>query len=164
MTELTNKPSKTFQLLLILASFVIIIAGMKAAEAIVVPFLLAAFLAIITSPPFIWMQKKGVPKVLALLFIIVAFLSVLFLIGVLIGTSVNDFTSNLPFYQEKLTNQTQALISWLVEKNYVKPDFQLTKVINPGCCFECCCQCFESDKWHIRRWFPDIIHCNFYVT
>jgi predicted PurR-regulated permease PerM len=132
MTELTNKPSKTFQLLLILASFVIIIAGMKAAEAIVVPFLLAAFLAIITSPPFIWMQKKGVPKVLALLFIIVAFLSVLFLIGVLIGTSVNDFTSNLPFYQEKLTNQTQALISWLVEKNYVKPDFQLTKILNPA--------------------------------
>jgi predicted PurR-regulated permease PerM len=132
MTELTNKPSKTFQLLLILASFVIIIAGMKAAEAIVVPFLLAAFLAIITSPPFIWMQSKGVPKVLALIFIIIAFLAVLFLIGVLIGTSVNDFTSNLPFYQEKLTNQTQALISWLVEKNYVKPDFQLTKVINPG--------------------------------
>ena len=132
MTELTNKPSKTFQLLLILASFVIIIAGMKAAEAIVVPFLLAAFLAIITSPPFIWMQKKGVPKVLALLFIIVAFLSVLFLIGVLIGTSVNDFTSNLPFYKEKLTNQTQALISWLVEKNYVKPDFQLTKILNPA--------------------------------
>jgi len=118
--------------MLILASFVIIIAGMKAAEAIVVPFLLAAFLAIITSPPFIWMQKKGVPKVLALLFIIVAFLSVLFLIGMLIGTSVNDFTSNLPFYQEKLTNQTQALISWLVEKNYVKPDFQLTKILNPA--------------------------------
>lgn len=78
------------------------------------------------------MQKKGVPKVLALLFIIVAFLSVLFLIGVLIGTSVNDFTSNLPFYQEKLTNQTQALISWLVEKSYVKPDFQLTKILNPA--------------------------------
>ncbi|MCW8806057.1 MAG: AI-2E family transporter, partial [Ignavibacteriaceae bacterium] len=72
------------------------------------------------------------PKVLALLFIIVAFLSVLFLIGMLIGTSVNDFTPNLPFYQEKLTNQTQALISWLVEKNYVKPDFQLTKILNPA--------------------------------
>jgi AI-2 transport protein TqsA len=130
---LTNQETnKSFQIMLILASFVIIIAGMKAAEAIVVPFLLAAFLAIITSPPFIWMQKKGVPKVLALLFIIVAFLSVLFLIGMLIGTSVNDFTSNLPFYQEKLTNQTQALISWLVEKNYVKPDFQLTKILNPA--------------------------------
>lgn len=62
MTELTNKPSKTFQLLLILASFVIIIAGMKAAEAIVVPFLLAAFLAIITSPPLSGCRKKVFQK------------------------------------------------------------------------------------------------------
>jgi len=131
--ELTKQGSnKTSQFLIILASFIIVIAGMKAAESIVVPFLLAAFLSIIISPPFIWMQSKGVPKVLALLFIIVAFLAVLFLIGVLIGTSVNDFTYNLPFYQEKLTNQTQALITWLVERNYVKPDFQLTKVLNPG--------------------------------
>jgi predicted PurR-regulated permease PerM len=130
---LTNQESnKTFQLMLILASFIIIIAGMKAAESIVVPFLLAAFLAIITSPPFIWMQKKGVPKGLALLFIIVSFLALLFLIGVLIGTSANDFTSNLPFYQEKLKNQTQSVINWLVEGNFIKPDFQLTKVINPS--------------------------------
>jgi len=129
-TSQTN--SRTAQFLIILASFIIIIAGMKAAEAIVVPFLLAAFLAIIISPPFIWMQNKGVPKVLALLLIVIAFLAVLFLIGVLIGTSVNDFTYNLPIYQEKLTNQTQALIGWLVEKNFVKPDFELTKVLNPA--------------------------------
>ena len=127
----TSKQSSnnTSQILVILASFIIIIAGMKAAESIVVPFLLAAFLAIIIPLPLSGCRNKGVPKVLALLFIIVAFLSILFLIGVLIGTSVNDFTSNLPFYQEKLTNQTQALISWLVEKNYVKPDFQLTKIL-----------------------------------
>jgi len=129
-TSQTN--SRTAQFLIILASFIIIIAGMKAAEAIVVPFLLAAFLAIIISPPFIWMQNKGVPKVLALLLIVIAFLAVLFLIGVLIGTSVNDFTYNLPIYQAKLTNQTQALIGWLVEKNFVKPDFELTKVLNPA--------------------------------
>ena len=129
--ELANS-NKTLQLLLILASFTVIVAGMKAAESIIVPFLLAAFLAIITSPPFIWLQRKGVPKGLALLLIIIAFLAALFLIGVLIGTSVNDFTSNLPFYQEKLKNQTQALVSWLVEKNFVKPDFQLTKVLNPA--------------------------------
>ncbi|MCW9065242.1 MAG: AI-2E family transporter [Ignavibacteriaceae bacterium] len=132
MDSTSQIKNKTTQVLIILASFVIVVAGMKAAESIVVPFLLAAFLSIIISPPFIWMQSKGIPKVLALLFIIVAFLSVLFLIGVLIGTSVNDFTSNLPFYKEKLTNQTQALINWLVEKNYVKPDFQLTKILNPA--------------------------------
>jgi AI-2 transport protein TqsA len=127
-----QNPNNATQILIVLASFVIIVAGMKAAESIVVPFLLAAFLSIIISPPFIWMQSKGIPKGLALLFIIITFLAILFLIGVLIGTSVNDFTSNLPFYQEKLQNQTQSLISWLVERNYINPDFQLTKLINPA--------------------------------
>ncbi len=132
MESTSQSNNKTAQVLVILASFIIIVAGMKAAESIVVPFLLAAFLSIIISPPFIWMQSKGVPKGLALLFIIIIFLAILFLIGVLIGTSVNDFTSNLPFYQEKLQNQTQAMINWLIERNYIKPDFQLTKLINPA--------------------------------
>jgi AI-2 transport protein TqsA len=131
--DLTDQSkNKTAQVLVVLASFVIIVAGMKAAESLVVPFLLAAFITIVTSPVFLWMQQRRIPKVLALLFIIIAFLAILFLIGVLIGTSATDFTSNLPFYQEKLQNQTQALINWLSERNYINSDFQLTKLINPA--------------------------------
>jgi len=53
--------------MLILASFVIIVAGMKAAESIIVPFLLALFIAIIALPPFLWLQQKKVSKVIACL-------------------------------------------------------------------------------------------------
>ena len=132
MESTTQHKHNTTQVLTILASFIIIIAGMKAAEDIVVPFLLAAFLATIISPPFIWLQKKGVPKGIALLLIIIFFLAALFLIGVLIGTSANDFTKNIPFYEQKLSNQTQALVSWLVEKDFIEPNFELTKAINPA--------------------------------
>lgn len=120
------------QILVILASFVIIIAGMKAAESLVVPFLLAAFITIITSPLFIWMQKKNIPKSLAVVLIILIFLSVIFLIGVLIGTSITDFSSNIPFYEEKLKGQTEGLVNWLVANNYIKSDFQILKAINPS--------------------------------
>jgi AI-2 transport protein TqsA len=44
------------------AAFVILVAGMKAASVLVVPFLLAVFLAIICTPPLFWMQKKGIPS------------------------------------------------------------------------------------------------------
>jgi len=132
MESTSQHNNKTAQVLIILASFIIVIAGMKAAEAIVVPFFLAAFLAIIISPPFLWLQKKGVPKVIALLFIIIIFLAALFLIGVLIGTSANDFTKSIPLYEQKLRNQTQSLIAWLSEKDFIKPDFDLTKAINPA--------------------------------
>lgn len=129
--DFTNS-NKTLQVLLILASFTIIVAGMKAAESIIVPFLLSVFISIVASPPFFWLQKKGIPKAIALLLVILVFLLFISLIGLLIGTSVNDFTLKLPVYQQKLQSQTQAVVAWLIEKKFIEPDFQLSNVFNPG--------------------------------
>jgi predicted PurR-regulated permease PerM len=63
LSEIDNGQSKTVQLMLILASFVIVVAGMKAAESIVVPFLLSVFISIIALPPFVWLQQKKFRKV-----------------------------------------------------------------------------------------------------
>ena len=132
MESTSQSNNKTAQVLVILASFVIIVAGMKAAESIIVPFLLAVFISIVTSPPFFWLQKKGIPKGIALLFVILFFLLVISSIGVLIGASVTDFTTKLPFYEAKLQDQTQAIIAWLTEKRFIEPDFQLSKAFNPA--------------------------------
>ena len=85
--------------LLIIASFIIVVAGMKAASSILVPFFLAVFIAVICTPPMFWLQRKGVPKVLALVLILVAILVVGLLLGALIVPSLNDFLSSLPDYQ-----------------------------------------------------------------
>lgn len=132
MSEIINKSSKTFQVMVILASFVIIIAGMKAAESIIVPFLLSLFLSIIALPPFIWLQEKRIPKAIALATIILSFLIFIFLIGLLISSSVNDFLTKLPLYEQKLENQTQSLIAWLIEKGFVEPEFQISTAFNPA--------------------------------
>jgi len=129
--DLTNS-NKTLQVLLILASFTVIVAGMKAAESIIVPFLLAIFISIVSSPPFFWLQKKRIPKVIALLLVILFFLILISLVGLLIGTSVNDFTTKLPVYEQKLQNQTETIILWLTENKFIEPDFQLSKAFNPG--------------------------------
>jgi len=105
---------------------------MKAAESIIVPFLLALFIAIIALPPFLWLQQKRVPTALALTIVILIFLAFIFLIGLLIGTSITDFTANLPLYEQKLQNQTQALISWLVERKFIEPDFQISNAFKPA--------------------------------
>ncbi|MBE0572226.1 MAG: AI-2E family transporter [Ignavibacteriaceae bacterium] len=135
MTDRTNTSSRTFQLMLILASFVIVVAGMKAAESIVVPFLLSLFISIIALPPFIWLQQKKVPRGIALVLIILIFLSFIFLIGVLIGTSVNDFLTKLPVYEQKLQGQTQVVIAWLVEHEIIESDFQISNSFNPSVIF-----------------------------
>lgn len=123
---------KTSQFILVIASIVIIVAGMKAAASIMIPFLLAAFIAIIVSPPFYWLQKKKIPKVAALLIVILLFLFFIFIIALLIGTSINDFTTKIPFYEAKLKNQTDAVITWLYEKGITEKAIELDEIFNPA--------------------------------
>jgi predicted PurR-regulated permease PerM len=132
MTESVNKSGKSFQMMVILASFVIVVAGMKAAESIVVPFLLSLFISIIALPPFLWLQQKKIPRAIALVIIILVFLSSVFLIGVLIGTSANDFLIKLPLYEQKLLSQTQVVIKWLVEHEFIESNFEISSAFNPG--------------------------------
>ncbi len=110
----TGKSSqKSNRILLVLAALIIIFAGLKTAQALIVPFLLAFFISIICAGPFFWLQNRKVPAPVAMLIVI----SVVMLggLGVLtiVGTSVNDFTNQLPSYQQKLRLQTLELFSWL---------------------------------------------------
>jgi predicted PurR-regulated permease PerM len=87
--------------ILILASFIVVVAGMKAASPILVPFFLAVFIAVICAPPLFWLHRKGVPKVIALLSILTGILIVGLLFGALIGPPLNHFLRSLPSYQER---------------------------------------------------------------
>ncbi len=118
--------------LLSLASFVVVVAGMKAASSILVPFFLAVFIAVICTPPLFWLQRKGVRKLLALTFILVVILVVGFLFGALIGPSLNHFLNSLPDYQERLSAHIAALISWLREKGVTILQEEIAGVFNPG--------------------------------
>ena len=40
------------------AAFVVVVAGMRAAGSILVPFLLSMFIAVIFAPPLFWMQRR----------------------------------------------------------------------------------------------------------
>lgn len=99
--------------LLTLAAFVIFVAGLRQAEAIIVPFLLSALIAMICSPPLFWLQRKGVPTGLSVLIIVVGIMVLGFIFGTIIGTSLNSFATNAPNYQARLREETAALLNWL---------------------------------------------------
>jgi predicted PurR-regulated permease PerM len=110
----TTPPNKSASTLLItLAALVVVIAGIKTAQALLVPFLLALFISIICVGPFNWLQKRHIPAVLALLIVTSVVISGGMLVLTLVGTSVNEFTNELPVYQEKLQQQTLGLLAWL---------------------------------------------------
>jgi predicted PurR-regulated permease PerM len=126
----TDRMPKAAQILMIIAAFVVVAAGMSAAKAIIVPFLLAAFISIISLPPLFWLQKRRVPTWLALLIIMLVILSFLVLIAGLVGSSVNDFSSNVPSYEARLKVQTDAVVDWLERIGVDTARLELDEVFN----------------------------------
>ncbi len=100
-------------ILITAASLVIVVAGMQAAAALINPFLLAIFLAILFSPPLDWLQRRGVPKALAVAIILSGFLVTSFLLMAFVGRSLNALTGQLPLYQERLGTLLAHLFAWL---------------------------------------------------
>lgn len=99
--------------MIVLAAFVIVIAGLRAAAPILVPFLLAVFIATIAEAPVAWLKHRKVPGALAIALVMLAMVVLLIAIGALIAQSVNGFGSQLPFYKERLTSITADLLTWL---------------------------------------------------
>lgn len=97
----TESPIARF--LIITAAFIIVVAGMQSAEELLVPFLLSLFIAVISSPPLVWLKEKGVPNGLAILCIIACVVVIGLLIGIVVGSSITSFREDLPEYQTKLT-------------------------------------------------------------
>jgi predicted PurR-regulated permease PerM len=128
----SSKRSKGTQSLITVAAFVIVVAGMRAAEKILVPFLLSAFLAIICAPPLFWLRRKHVPTALALLIVIGGIMGIGLIMGTLVGASVKDFSAALPVYQTRLQEQTRGLIAWSGRIGLEISDQVLLEYFDPG--------------------------------
>ncbi|UCB48615.1 MAG: AI-2E family transporter [Deltaproteobacteria bacterium] len=124
--------SKAAHLLIVAASFVIVVAGMRAASSILVPFLLAMFIAIICAPPLFWMQRKGVPNTLAVLSILAGIIVIGLLLAAFVGSSVNEFSKALPLYEKRLADMTAAVVSWLQHLGVEISGPVLTDYFDPG--------------------------------
>jgi len=118
--------------LLTAAGFIIVVAGMRAAETILVPFLIAIFISVVCLPSLTWLQKKGIPTALAILIVIAGVAAVSLLMATLVGTSLDDFSRNVPQYQESLRQKSQAVIAWVSEKGVTIPEHLMRDVFNPG--------------------------------
>ncbi|MCP3669146.1 MAG: AI-2E family transporter [Gammaproteobacteria bacterium] len=124
--------SQGSRILLTMAAFVVIVAGVREARELLVPFLLSAFIAIIAAPPLFYLQRKKIPAGLALALVIGAVIIAAMLFGVLVGNSIDNFSAQLPFYQERLNGQTQALLAWLADMGISIPQQTASKLMDPA--------------------------------
>lgn len=97
---------------IVLASIVVVLAGVKAATVIVIPFLLALFIAIILSPVYEFLKQKSLPSFAALLLVLGLFLFVIVFVAKLIAASAFDFSQNIPEYTQRLGNMYSDVVAF----------------------------------------------------
>lgn len=114
------------------ASLFIIIAGIMIAKPILVPILLSAFIAIIASPVLFWLKHKGVPKVIAFAMVLCVVIGILMGVGALVGTSINDFTDNLPKYQAQLHDLTDSWFDFAKQHHIPLSQDRILQNFGPG--------------------------------
>jgi predicted PurR-regulated permease PerM len=101
--------------IMVSAAIVVVIYGMQMAKVILVPFLIAVFLALITVRPMLWLQERRVPAFLAALFIVTMIMLILAVVGTILGTSIADFTAALPDYQARLDTIVDGMVKFIAE-------------------------------------------------
>jgi AI-2 transport protein TqsA len=117
--------------LLTAAAFVIVVAGMRASAGIMVPFLLAIFVAVICAPLYQAMTRRRVPASLAIVgILLVMTAAVLALAGVLERT-INSIAGRLPRYQAALFAQLDQLWRWLEGYGVELPETTLREYLDP---------------------------------
>ncbi|HEX2478273.1 MAG TPA: AI-2E family transporter, partial [Geminicoccaceae bacterium] len=117
--------------LLTAAAFVVVVAGMRASASILVPFLLAIFVAVICAPLYQAMTRRHVPAALAIVgILLVMSAAVLGMAGVLERT-INSIAGRLPRYQAALFAQLDQLWHWLEGYGVEIPETTLREYLDP---------------------------------
>lgn len=134
---MTRNPS-LLHFLLGCAAIVVILAGIKMAGEIVVPFLMSLFIAIICSPLIKFMTVRKVPHWLAITILFLLFVLVFFFLISLINSSIREFTQSMPQYRLLLSerlNDVLALaqkwdISLSVQREDILDKFDPSSIMN----------------------------------
>ena len=116
-----------------MAAVVVVIYGMQMMSVLLVPFLIAAFLALITVKPMLWLQSHRVPSIIAALIIVTMLMLVLATVGAILGTSIAEFTAALPTYQARLDRIIDGIFAFVVRNFNVDESIEsMSDMIDPG--------------------------------
>lgn len=91
------------------AALLVLLLGMRAAQDLLAPLFLVGVLAILFTPLLRWLERKGLPEVLALIVLILLVVAFAFLLILVVVISLNQLEARLPVYQTLLIQRIDAL-------------------------------------------------------
>lgn len=120
------------KIVIMLGMLVIIMAGVKIAADMIVPFILAMFIAVILNPLIRRLERLRVPRVLAISLVVMAIVMLMALLLAYLGTSLNELARTLPQYRSSLITPLQAIEPWLQRAGITVSVDELVKYIDPN--------------------------------
>jgi predicted PurR-regulated permease PerM len=99
-------------------------------QAIILPFLIAIFLAVILDPIIIALTKIKIPKGIAVLLTIFILFIVLYLLGLLIYSNVQTFVHQFPAYEDRLVKLPEKILRSIEELSGQVITLEMWKKIN----------------------------------
>ena len=118
--------------LVMVAAFVVVIAGAMASASILNPILLSLFISIVCAQPILWMNNKGVPHGVAVVIVLMGILAIFFGLGAILGNTINSFADDAPGYTVKLRELLDGTIQNLNERGFNISREKWDGTINPG--------------------------------
>ncbi len=120
------------RLLLNGACLVVVLAGLKSAEAFLVPLVFSAFLGVLAAPAVLWLRERKVPTSAAVPLVMLLVIVVLSLVGGMVGGSVNRFTEELPKYQARSEGIIESISSLLGSQGIEVSQKRVLGLVDPG--------------------------------
>lgn len=120
------------RLMVTVAALVVILAGFKAAETVMVPLVFAGFIAMLTAPLVLWLEHRNVPPWLSVLIVVCGVLVVLVGLATVLGGSVNAFVAAVPRYQERLNQELGEYTTLLESWGIVVSAESVRQLVNPA--------------------------------
>lgn len=99
-------------LLLGLASLIVIIGGIRLGSDLLVPLILSLFIAVICNAPVEWLHRKGLSKQISVLVTLVIFGLFVVLLSILLAGSMAAFMQAIPEFKKELVAQYYLFIGW----------------------------------------------------
>lgn len=103
------------RIVLIIASIVVIGAGIKLSAPFLVPVLVAGFIAAVTAPIVLWLCDRGLPRTLAVSTALLLDVAAGSAFGFPLAGALATFTERIPVYAATLGTRMEAFELWLAE-------------------------------------------------
>jgi predicted PurR-regulated permease PerM len=113
MATTSSSPAPWASGLTHLAALVIVLAAMRVAAPIVVPFLLVLFIAILCDPVVRYLVRLGLSRGVSVAMVLVVVVVLGLVLVAAVGSAYQRFSSGLPLYQQRIAELTERAASGL---------------------------------------------------